>query len=136
MKSILGKILPLTLFVSLFSLSTTVSGQAGEMKPGTNNKQMEAESSSAHVKTSGMRGEYTKEVECVDLYVKKGCINYTVSAPNAGPTDKESVVKVCASTKPVNICRKKGSKILSVKYEKLNADAIIDFKPIRSDSKQ
>jgi hypothetical protein len=134
MKLNIIKLLSFTMFLSCMLTSSQVFSQAGEMKPGSETKQMEGEKSSADIKTSGLRGEYTKEVECANLYVRKGCINYTIAGPNAG-SEKESTVKVCASKKPVQICRK-GGKILKVKYEKLNADALVEFKPISPEVRQ
>lgn len=77
-----------------------------------------------------LKGEYTKDGECVDLIVKKGCVNYTVGVTGGKIADRSASVKVCAdvkTVKPVNICRK-GAKRITVNYEKLDAGTDIEFK--------
>ncbi len=135
-------LMSMTFFICLLcSAQVYAQAEPQEPKPGETPRHMQAKqeaqtkTSGAVAKTSDMVGEYNKNVDCVEMFVRKGCINYSVAAPSASYTDKVPVVKVCASKKPVNICRK-GARTLNVKYEKLDADAVVDFKEVKAVSKE
>jgi len=67
-------------------------------------------------KPNPLKGEYSNNGECVDLYVKKGCVNYSVCVAGDKTCDKAPVVKVCSdakSSKPTNICKKGAKRIHS-----------------------
>jgi hypothetical protein len=116
----------------LFS-SGQLFGQ-GSMSPSSDTKQAQGES--AKPSPSSLKGEYTKDSDCVDLIVKKGCLNYTVCTQGDKTCDKATPIKVCSdakSTKPVNICRK-GAKRITVKYEKQDANTVFEFKAAKSDA--
>lgn len=130
MKSNLFKAISYFFFGMLLLNAGQVFGQADVVRPGSEQKGIKGES--AKPATSNLKGEYTKDADCVDLYVRKGCVNYTVSVPGEKVSDKIGVVKVCvdpkAINKPTNICRK-GAKRISVKWEKLDPTADVEFKP-------
>ena len=134
MKSRLSNALLYSLLGIFFLNATQVIGQGGiTTEPGT--KTMPGENSKPA--KSNLRGEYSKDADCVDLYVHKGCVNYTVSVPGGKFTDA-APVKVCVdpkSNKPTNICRI-GAKKITVRWEKLDATTNIEFKPVKNDKKQ
>lgn len=86
----------------------------------------------AKVVPVGKKGEVTRETDCIDLFVKKGCVKYSVFVPN--DSKKPDMVQVCAQgnnttdVKKVDICRPGATKI-TVKYEKTEDGAIIEFVP-------
>ncbi len=133
MKSNFFKILSCALF-SMFLLNAGQAyGQADISKESK--KSMPGESA----KPNPLKGEYSNNGECVDLYVKKGCVNYSVCVAGDKTCDKAPVIKVCAdaksaTAKPTNIC-KKGAKRITVKYERLDPNADVEFKTRKADTK-
>ena len=114
MKSNFFKFLSCALFSMFLLNSGQAFGQADISKESK--KSMPGESA----KPNPLKGEYSNNGECVDLYVKNGCVNYSVCAYGDKTCDKAPVVKVCsdpksATAKPTNIC-KKGAKRNTVKY--------------------
>lgn len=134
MKLNLLKSMPFLLFTMMLFCVGQVNGQGNESKPGTKTKTMSDET--AKPANKKLKGVYTKDAECVDLYVRSGCLNYIVFAPGDKASDI-ALVKVCAdaksATKPVNICRR-GAKKISVKYEKLDENTDFEFREIKAQS--
>ncbi len=122
MKSNFFKLLSFSLF-SILLLNAGQSFAQGDISRGTDKKTAQGVSA----KPNPLKGEYTKKTDCVDLFVKKGCVNYSVCVVGDKACDKAAVVKACVNQKPVTIC-KKGAKGITVKYEKLDATTDIEFK--------
>jgi hypothetical protein len=132
MKPSLLKVFSCLLFTVVLFNSGQLFGQGG-ITPGAEVKQAKGES--AKPSPSSLKGEYSRDAACVDLIVKKGCVNYTVCVQGDKTCDKATPVKVCSdpkSTKPTNICRK-GAKRITVKYEKQDVNTVIEFKAAKSD---
>lgn len=109
-----------------------ISGQAiAQQKPGTKAIKQTEGSGSTTIKTTDMKGEFVREDECVDLYVRKGCVKYSVAAADDSKASYE-MVRVCysntAEVKPVNVCSR-GAKKIRVKYEKEDGNTVIEFTP-------
>lgn len=131
MKPNLLKVISCFFFTVMLFSAGQLFGQGG-MTPGADVKQAKGES--AKPAPPSLKGEYSRDADCVDLIVKKGCVNYTVCVQGDKTCDKATPVKVCSdpkSTKPTNICRK-GAKRITVKYEKQDVNTVIEFKGIKS----
>ncbi|MBK8956563.1 MAG: hypothetical protein IPM34_13550 [Saprospiraceae bacterium] len=129
MKTILSK--SLSFFAFLFVL--TISSNLAAQNAPTKSTAPVADADYSKVTPSGKRGEVTKETDCVDLIVRKGCVKYAVSVP-ADAKKSPDMIQVCAQgkeltdVKKVDICRPGATKI-TVKYEKIDDDALIEFIP-------
>ena len=129
MKQNVIKVLSYFFFGVLLLNAGQVFGQ-GVTNPSSGQKQLKGESTTP-VQSSSLKGEWTKSVDCVDLFVKKGCVNYSVAFVGDKAAVNPATVKVCAnpqSKKPINICHK-GAKGVTVKYEKLDGSTDIEFRP-------
>lgn len=120
MKSNFSRIVSGTVF-SLFLFNAGISFSQGGVTPGD---QKVAKSEEAK---PSLKGEFTKQSNCVDVVVKKGCINYKLVVDKVADNVP---VKLCSDAKTPNkkhnICRK-GAKRITVKYEKTDVNTIVEF---------
>ena len=127
--------------LGLFTLMLTMLFTAGLFAQGTPGKTGVSATAAEYSKVvpKDKRGEVTRETDCIDLYVKKGCVRYSVSFP-VDAKKTPDVIQVCAQgnnvtdIKKVDICKPGATKI-TVKYEKSSDDALIEFVPRRPPAK-
>ncbi len=110
------------LFANQTNAQTAPSKTTGKTTEGT----------AALVAPKERKGQFTRETDCVDLFVRKGCVTYSIAIPEDKKKTPEKV-KVCAQgnpadAKPVNLC-KKGADKITVDYEKSSDADVIEFVP-------
>lgn len=120
----------------LFAVCNTIVAQNAPAKTSVSSATAEY----SKVTPTGRKGEVTKETDCIDLFVRKGCVKYSVSVPSEAKPSPE-MIQVCAQgneptdVKKVDICRPGATKI-TVKYEKTDDGAMIEFVPRKPSAKK
>ena len=115
-----------------FGLALLLTGQASAQNAPSKATGKQAEAAVTPVTPKERKGQFTRETDCVDLIVRKGCVTYSIAIPEDKKKTPEKV-KVCAQgnatdAKPVNLCKKGAGKI-TVDYEKSSDADVIEFVP-------